>query len=417
LGLETSEFLAKLGVANFEVLSFAGLADVVREAWTHTWEAINKGAELRGLSSATGESVKNLYAFERGLEAIGSQSQNLPMFFLQTQKALSGVNEAGQRTEAMFAALGLDINKLRVGDSVKAITDIAGALGKLNPTQAAGFAESIFGRFQAESILQIARNMEMFQSAMSESSNTGQLLDKFAKTFQQVKEDWADIEGDVEGIWVSVAGGIGPELHKILQNIHNDIKNFGPAIDAAIKAGHLGELVGEALAAGFEEGKTYGEAAFAWLATFFGDLLAGVLANVFANLPGALATAAGNAAAMGIANIAKHSDQANLDLVQQQIKDIQGMSEEDFRLSTGFSGKTKAQVIGKLKSQSDSDVTDIKIQDQTISLLTGQASDALKKGFTDTINGLVSAGGGAVKDADKAFQNVLAHADHSAWND
>jgi hypothetical protein len=71
LGIETSEFLAKLGISSGRVLSFAGLADTVRHAWDKTWDAINKGAELKGLASATGESVSMLYKFQQGLEAIG----------------------------------------------------------------------------------------------------------------------------------------------------------------------------------------------------------------------------------------------------------------------------------------------------------------------------------------------------------
>jgi hypothetical protein len=284
LGLQSSEFLSKLGLCSGEVLSFAGLAEVVREAWDHTWEAMNKGAELRALSSATGESVRNLYAFEHGMEAIGGQTQSLPMFFMLVQKALSGVNDAGQRTNIMFAALGLDIGKLRTEDSLRAITDIAGALSKLNPTQASGIAESLFGRFQAESVLQMARNMALFQSGMGESSNTGALLEKFSKSFEEVKADWDDIQSDVLGVWTSIGGGIAPEMHRIFLAVHESIKDIGPELSGAIEGGHMNELLSDGAAAAFEEAGLYGTKIFEAIAVSFGDSLAAAVQVVFTDV-------------------------------------------------------------------------------------------------------------------------------------
>ncbi len=282
LGLQTSEFLSKLGFAGGELLSFAGVAELLEKAWDKTWDAIDKGADLQALAAATGESVGMLAQFEHGLDAIGAQFS--PMMFLQVQKALSGVNEQGQRTDLLFGQMGLNINKLRGQDTVKSIQDIAVALNKLNPTQGAGVAEQIFGRYGAESVLKMARNAETFSRAMSGSSNTGALLDKFSKTFEDVMGDWDLIKGDVEGIWVSVAGALGPEMHKIFSEVHTDIADIGPALTGAIESGHIREFLSDSMAAAFEQGQFLAERTFSVLALGFGESLYVAMVTAFENV-------------------------------------------------------------------------------------------------------------------------------------
>jgi hypothetical protein len=220
------------------VLSFAGLAEVVKRAWENTWEAIGRGAELQALANATGQTVDQLYRLEHALGAIGSQA-NPQMLLLMTQKALSGINEQGMRTDVLFTRLGLNFQKLRSEDTVQAMTEIAGAMGKLNANQSAGVAESLFGRFNAATFLQMSRNMEGFQKGFSASSETGALLDKFSKTFEQVKADWADIENDVLGIWVAIAGQIAPLLHHLMEEVHT----FSSGIVRAFADGKIGEVL------------------------------------------------------------------------------------------------------------------------------------------------------------------------------
>lgn len=281
LGLQASEFITKLGISGAEVLSFVSVTETLRKAWEHTWETIDQGAELRGLSSATGESVSQLYRFQQGLQAIGGQTQSLAEFFMLTQNALSGVNAAGVRTDMLFAKLGLNIQDLRKEDTVKAITDIAGALRSVNSTQAAGIAEAIFGRYQAMSILQITRNMGVFNQGFTGSAATAALLQKFADTFEQVKADAQMIQNDVLGIWVTVAGKVAPELHAIFTRVHEDVRQIGPALLGAIQSGHVSELFTDALAAAFEQGSYFGERVFSALAVGFGDALFAAVKAVF----------------------------------------------------------------------------------------------------------------------------------------
>jgi hypothetical protein len=47
LGLQTSEFLSGLGLASGELLSFAGIGELVAKSMEHLNDAIGEGASLR----------------------------------------------------------------------------------------------------------------------------------------------------------------------------------------------------------------------------------------------------------------------------------------------------------------------------------------------------------------------------------
>lgn len=258
LGLETALFDGALGDSASEVLSFAALAEVVRSAWDHTWEAIGKGAELKALASATGESVSQLYKLQHGLEAIGASAENPNMLLMMTQKALSGVNEQGIQTGILFQKLGLDLTKLRSQDTVQSLMEIGTALGKLSPNQAAGAGEMLFGRFQTQTVLQMARDMKGFQEGMNSSSTTGALLDKFSSTFEQVKADWGDIESDVLGIWVVIAGKVAP----VLETIFTKTEHWLHGIEEAFASGRIGEILKLELIVAIEYGASFLENLF-----------------------------------------------------------------------------------------------------------------------------------------------------------
>lgn len=283
LGIQTSEFLKKLGFASGELLSFASVGEMVRIGIERLNDAINEGASLKAMSSATGESVSKIYQLQHGLEAIGATA-DVPMLMMRMQNALSGMNEEGQRTDVLFARMGLDLNQLRAEGPVDALRQITQAMSGLNGNQMAGVGEQIFGRGGAETALQMARNIELFDKQMSASSNTGALLDKFASTFEGVKADWSAIQGDVDGVWVVIAGNIAPTLENLFTRMHAELKDIGPAIAGALQTGQLETLLVDALNAGFEQGTYYGERAFSVLALGFGEALYASMIIAFENI-------------------------------------------------------------------------------------------------------------------------------------
>ena len=228
------EFAAQAGVltANIEELvasltSLADTADTVRMSFKNTWATIETGARLEGLSSSTGESVAKLYEFERGLDAVGRKARYLPTIFADMQRALSVANES-DRLDSAFATLHLNPDQLRREDTGEALLQVASAMGKLDKNDATWAGDQIFGKFQTGTILAIARNPDLFRHEMNESSQTGALLEKYSKVYEDLRANRSDINNEVLGRQVAFAGIIAPLLPGILAAISDHTKNMAP---------------------------------------------------------------------------------------------------------------------------------------------------------------------------------------------
>ena len=77
-------------------------------------------------------------------------------------------------------------------------------------------------------------------------------FEKTGAQFQQMRADWAAIQNDTLQIGAAIASQIAPTVDEILMTIHDDIKDFGPALSNAIKEGKVEELLGDAFEAAVE---------------------------------------------------------------------------------------------------------------------------------------------------------------------
>jgi hypothetical protein len=414
IGLQASEFLNNLEVSREALLAFTAAFETLRNVGEHTWAAIEQGAELRGLASATGENVAMLYSFQQGLSAVGGQFNS--MMFLQVEKALSGINDQGLRTDILFSRIGLNIGKLRAEDPAQAIVEIAAALGHVNRTAGAGIAESIFGRFQAEDILKMSRNMDVFQRGFSASSGTAALLDKFSKTFEEVKLDWQIVLNDVDGIWIAIAGRIAPEMEKIFKNVDSHIKNFGPAIAQALQTGQMEDLFKAAFAAAWEQFRNYGEASAAAVAIFLGDTLTTVFTTIFSDFVSTLGASIANAADIAYAKSLQKKDAENAQGLQHTLAKF-----EDDQTKNGWNpetwghlGNNPAQARGNLRRMINEAQTDEKTQGDTIMALSGMTMETMRENFSDAFIKSGGAIANGVHDGTVAFEKILANASRSA---
>jgi hypothetical protein len=228
-----SDFAAQTGGITSDVqqlsLSLTELAasvDAVHESFEKTWKTIDTGARLQGLSSVTGEPVARLYEFERGLDAVGRKARYLPAIFADMQRALSHTGGTSRAEEA-FAELHLDPDELRKKDTADAVIQFATALGKLDPNEATRVGNQVFGRFRTESVLAMARNMDLFEQTMRQSSHTGALLEQYSKTFEEVKAGRMGINDDILGMQAALAGKIAPGILDIYAGAFDDAKNMG----------------------------------------------------------------------------------------------------------------------------------------------------------------------------------------------
>jgi hypothetical protein len=289
IALQTSEFLASIGVSEKAIVGLTVSAEALHHVFEKLSTVMEMGAVLQGLANATGESVGMVYALRRGLEAVGSSGDNLGTMLLFMQRSMSGFNETGQRTDLIFRQLGLNMMQLRGEDTAVAMQQVAEALSKIPQAQRAGIAEALFGRGGAEQILQIANDAQDFQEAMQKAAQTAELWQEFSKVFKSVVTDVHDISDDMLGVWVQVGGWLAPELHKVFSEIDQGVRAFGEAI----KEGKIGEILELSLMTGIELAYSFMENLFLapQLWKGIGDMFAGgfiiglaAVENAFVNL-------------------------------------------------------------------------------------------------------------------------------------
>lgn len=256
LGLEASKFLSTLNLASGQILGFAGAMNGLGRIVEGVWAAIERGGALTDLSNRTGESVRNLYQLQESFKVVGVGGENVAPMLLRMQKALSGVDEAGQSTVDIFGALNIDLSQLRGMDAPRQIATLAQALKSLPREQAVGLASRLFGREGAGNFLQIARDFKGFQESMRDSAASAAVFARTAAVFDDIGDKIATIKMKIGGMWAGIAEGAAPTIKSILNWINKFDwvglgQKIGGYINAAFRMIRSGELA-QFLSLGFQ---------------------------------------------------------------------------------------------------------------------------------------------------------------------
>jgi hypothetical protein len=189
LGLKSSEFLSELGVSSRAIVAVGAAMEGLKFTAEKVWAAVEQGAALKELADRTNQSTESLYRMEEGFKGVGLGAEAVPGMILKMQRALSGVNEMGEKTGFVFTQLGLNMTKLRGESAEQSLNEIGAALAKMGTNNAAGAASAIFGRFGAGDILQLARGMQEYQRVMNATKGD-------ATVFGAMADAWSDIKND-----------------------------------------------------------------------------------------------------------------------------------------------------------------------------------------------------------------------------
>ena len=244
------------------------------------------GAELAHLSLRTGQSTADLLRMQRAFKAAGMSGDEVGPMVNRLQSALSGVNEMGERTEETFAALGLNIAKLRGMTTVQQFQAIAAALAKVqNQADKVRIMKNLFGR-EGASLLPVFAHAGNLAAPLSAGS---QLLAKNAETFAHVTALLGQTGNVVRSFFIGVADRVAPVLIPLLEKFNRlDFSKWGQqlgnvfvVIAQAFQEGKLGALIGLSLKVGFMEAVDFLAGALAGVATMLGGMIGPVLAVSF----------------------------------------------------------------------------------------------------------------------------------------
>lgn len=260
LGLETSKFLSGLGMASGQILSLAGAMQALNRVGGGVWDAIERGGALNDLSARTGQSVGSLFQLQEAFKVAGVSGDAVAPMLLRVQKALGGIGDQGEKTDELFARMGLSMGGLKGMNGPQQIEAIAKALEKMPRDQAANVASQIFGREGFGNIMQIAGDMKGFSASLKETVQQAAMVERTAEAFDLIGDTVGKIKTKVGGLFTGIAEGVAPALQALLDFVNGVDwvgigQNIGTMLNGlaeAFKMGELGGLLMETFRAAFD---------------------------------------------------------------------------------------------------------------------------------------------------------------------
>ena len=261
LGLEGGRFLGVANSATRAIVGLVGAAYGAKSIVSGIFDAFERGAALQQLHARTGEAVKDLFLLQRGMQAVGLQSDEIGRMLFHLQKGLTGISDVGEDTTAAFAVMGLSMLAIRKMDAPQQFAAIAAAINKLDLAMAAGVAGKLFGREGAANFLQLARSSELFTQSMKDNAAAAEQMARNSAAFQKIEVSMLSLREKSENLFAGIAGGLAPGLQTVLDMLNKfDLTGIGKSIGdviagfaQTIKDAKFGELLSLSLNAGVEE--------------------------------------------------------------------------------------------------------------------------------------------------------------------
>jgi hypothetical protein len=242
LGLTSGGFLQQIGAAQAGLGRLLGVTVGLGGVMAGVWKTIEHGAALHDLSLMTGETVENLFKLERGFELAGASASSVQGVLYRLNKALGGVNEMGEPTKDIFAAMGLSIENLKSKGGAAALSDVLAAMARLNRAQAASAAGKIFGRGGAQEMLLLANNAGDFARGMQAAAAGAARMQERAAAFDQLTDSIKLLKGQLTDLFIGPAGAFADMANSLV---------------AAFQQGQLGTVVTLSFNAAFETSVAY----------------------------------------------------------------------------------------------------------------------------------------------------------------
>lgn len=233
LGLNASAFTGAMKRAIGMVLSYKAVMATLRGFS----KAFDLGEELTHLSAETGETAGNLLIMKQAFEDVGLASGEMQNALRYMRRSLTGISDMGQRTDEVFAALGVNIASLRGQDAVSQFQAIGRALGGLATQEdRVNAAMTIFGR-SGSGMLRIFANPQAFDQAAAALGSMPEIMDKYSAKMEAIRTGWGRIRTSIVGAFAGALGPALPLLDKITQKINAiDFAKIGAGIAAAFGA-------------------------------------------------------------------------------------------------------------------------------------------------------------------------------------
>lgn len=237
-----ASFKSVTGNAAFQGLA-AGAAAAFAGIVAASKKAIDAGGELADTMLKTGASGKGLLILQQAFENAGMAADAVGSSLNRMQKALAGVNEDGEPTNAAFAKLGLSVQNLMALDPAAAFRQIGESIAKIqNPAQRAALAIEIFGK-SGGNLLAVFNDAGAFSGAAEQLGGLADLLPAISGDADQVGDAFGSLDEKVKQLGTGVVSELMPSLLQF-----SDWINTTDFSDAGVRIGMLTTQLGKAAA-------------------------------------------------------------------------------------------------------------------------------------------------------------------------
>ena len=236
----------RIGLANALVAKgFSLLQGAVQRFSSAFRSSLDLGSELTHLSAETGAAVSDLLVLRQAFQDCGVPASALSTSVAYMNRALSGVSETGQRTEGVFAALGLDIDSLRKMSPADAFESIGRAIGSLgSAADRSAAAVAIFGRSGA-ALNRVFSNPNAIRQARDALGSMPAIMSLNASTAEAWQTSMGRFQTQIQGGVMGALTGLLPVLDEISDKVASiDFTEIGLNIGAYLKPLWEGGLTG-----------------------------------------------------------------------------------------------------------------------------------------------------------------------------
>lgn len=224
------------GLAAGAAAAFAGIVASAKKA-------IDAGGELSDMMLKTGASGKSLLILQQAFENAGMSANEAGQALNRMQKALAGINEDGEPTNAAFAKLGLSVQNLMALDPAAAFMKIGESIARIqNPAQRAAVAIELFGK-SGGNLLAIFNDGGAFSGAAEQLGGLADLLPTISGDADKVGDAIGSLDEKMKQLGAGVVSELMPQLLQF-----SDWLNKTDFTDAGVRIGMVTTQLGKAAA-------------------------------------------------------------------------------------------------------------------------------------------------------------------------
>ncbi|MCX6950851.1 MAG: hypothetical protein NTV51_01495 [Verrucomicrobia bacterium] len=198
--------------------------------------ALDLGGQLTDLSFRTGQVARDLVVMNRAFDTSGVGAANTAPMIGLLQKAISGLNEEGGKTEGVFKRLGTSAEALKPMSALDQMRTLTRAFERVkDPSERAALAMQLFGRSGAQ-MLQLLGDSSALSTAEREVGRLATRVADNAAKFDEVGDRLSLAKLRLQEFYVVAAEKAIPALERMADLIDQ----FNPSV--------LGAVLGNALA-------------------------------------------------------------------------------------------------------------------------------------------------------------------------